>query len=473
MFIMLKADSFLKNAQKTRTHTYEQRRKIMNEKWHKMGMVALGNAIEAQKINPIELTEYFLDRLRNFSESAKIFVHITAGRARAEAQTAANRAKSSIRRTILDGVPISWKDLFDIENMPSEGGSALLAGNIATQDCEVLKRATQAGLVALGKTHMSELAFSGLGVNPITKTPPNINDPKWAPGGSSSGAGASVAFGLCAGAIGSDTGGSVRVPAAWNDLVGLKTTASLIPCTGVLPLCSDFDTIGPIGRNIEDMSAIFGILTDKKAPNLENVSLKNMRFLVLDVTALGETAPHINDHFANVINDLRTQGATIEIKTLRVIEDALALAPVLFPSQAYANWRALIESAPHKMFPEILKRFRAGANISACDYIEALQRLKNLRDNYHQESNAFDAVLLPTCPIMPPEIDHLLRDNTYYQDQNLRALSHTRIANLMGICSLSLPTGAKSIGIMLLGQAFGEEKLLRVGRAIEVALCVK
>ena len=158
-------------------------------------------------------------------------------------------------------MPISWKDLFDSAGTATESGSDLLKGRVPEQDAAVLaQRRPSWARVCLGKTHMSELAFSGLGFNPVKETPPCVNDQEAAPGGSSSGAAASVAYGLAAGGIGSDTGGSVRIPSAWNDLVGLKTTSGRITLEGVVPLCLKFDTIGPLARSVEDAGLMLGVL---------------------------------------------------------------------------------------------------------------------------------------------------------------------------------------------------------------------
>ncbi|MGB8813574.1 MAG: amidase, partial [Paracoccaceae bacterium] len=203
-------------------------------KWLWMTAGDLGRGIEAGKIHPVELTEAYLDAIAAHPDAARIYARTTPRRARTMAMAAAGRAKAGTRTSVLDGVPISWKDLFDAAGAACEAGSALLKGRIPTTDAEVLATATAQGLVCLGKTHMTELAFSGLGLNPSTATPPCVNDAKAVPGGSSSGAATSVAFGLAPAGIGSDTGGSVRIPAAWNDLVGLKTTHGRVSLKGVV-----------------------------------------------------------------------------------------------------------------------------------------------------------------------------------------------------------------------------------------------
>ncbi|MEO6299761.1 MAG: amidase, partial [Paracoccaceae bacterium] len=254
--------------------------------WSNMTVAALGHDIESGKINPVELTEHFLTEIAGHPLAHRIYARTTPERARCEAMAAAARAKSGLRRGPLDGVPLSWKDLFDTAGIATEAGSALLKNRIPERDAAVIATATLQGAICLGKTHMSELAFSGLGLNPVTATPTCINDDQAVAGGSSSGAAISVAQGLAPAAIGSDTGGSVRIPAAWNDLVGLKTTHGRIPTTGVVPLCERFDTIGPLARTVEDCSLLLALLEGRKLADLHGTTLHGTHLLLLETVAL-------------------------------------------------------------------------------------------------------------------------------------------------------------------------------------------
>ena len=327
----------------------------------------LGRAIGAGKVHPVELVEAQLAAIDAHPLAGRIYARVTPDRARAEAMAAAGRAKAGLRKGLLDGVPLSWKDLFDTAGTATEAGSALLKHRTPAADAEVLARATLAGLVCLGKTHMSELAFSGLGLNPVTATPPSVNDPDAVAGGSSSGAAASVAFGLAPAAIGSDTGGSVRIPAAWNDLVGLKTTAGLLPLTGTVPLCETFDTVGPLARNVEDCALLLGILEGRPAPDLRGAELRGARLLVLETVALDGLRPDPAAAFDRSVARLGAAGARIERLAAPEVTEAMGLAALLFTAEAYAIWRDVIEAAPQKMFPRILERFRSGAGFTAAD----------------------------------------------------------------------------------------------------------
>lgn len=429
----------------------------------------LGRGIGAGDIDPVDLAEAFLEAIEAHDDAAHIYARTTRNRARAEAMAARDRARTNARRGALDGVPISWKDLFDTAGVPTEAGSRLLANRVPDTDADVLKEATFQGLVCLGKTHMSELAFSGLGLNPITETPPNVNDPALAPGGSSSGAGTSVAFGLAAGAIGSDTGGSVRVPSAWNDLVGLKTTHGRLPLTGTVPLCAKFDTIGPLARSVEDAALLLAAMEGRGLADLNDTSLRGSSLLVLD-NALDGTRDIPRAAFEAALTKLSAAGAKITHATIPELDEAQSLSGVLYTTEAYGTWREVIEANPDAMFAQIRERFRAGGQVAGADYVAAWQRLDAIRQKVRAQVAGYDAIILPTTPNMPPNVDRLLTDHDYYVTENLLTLHNTRYGNLLDGAVLTLPTGTPSAGIMFIGHPMGEERLLRLGTAAEAAL---
>ncbi|WP_225028774.1 amidase [Xinfangfangia pollutisoli] len=442
----------------------------MSGTWFHMTAAELGREIGAGRINPVTLTEAFLDRAAEHPLAPRIYARMTETRARGEAMGAASRAKLGFRKGPLDGVPLSWKDLFDTAGDGTEAGSALLKGRVPVADAQVLRVATLMGSVCLGKTHMSELAFSGLGLNPVTATPPCLNDDAAVPGGSSSGAAASVAFGLAPAAIGSDTGGSVRIPAAWNDLVGLKTSAGRLSLQGVVPLCESFDTVGPLAHSVEDCSLILALLEGRRpdAPAPETVS--GARLAVLETVALDDLRAAPAKGFDDACTRLSRAGARIDRITAPEITEAMQLAAILFTAEAYGIWREVIEAAPQKMYPPILERFRSGAAVPAMDYVAGWRRLAVLRQQWQARIAGFDAVILPTSPILPPNAERLMTDRDYYVGENLLALRNTRIGNMMGGCALTLPTSHPSCGITLLAAPLEEQRLLRLGAAAERAL---
>ncbi len=438
--------------------------------WLRMTASDLGRGIEAGEIDPVALTEAYLDAIKSHAMTPRIYARTTPERALDEARAARARTKNGTRLGLLDGVPISWKDLFDSAGTGTEAGCALLAGRVPATDAEVLATATAKGSVCLGKTHMSELAFSGLGLNPITETPPCVNDLGAVSGGSSSGAATSVAFGLAAMGIGSDTGGSVRIPAAWNDLVGLKTTEGRVSARGVVPLCQAFDTVGPLARSVEDAAQGLALLENSKPVDLSGVSATGLRIGVLKTIAQDDLRAAPAQGFELALSQATQAGAIAVDVELPELPEAMDLSGVLFTSEAYGTWRSEIEAAPDKMFPEILERFRIGATFGAADYVAAWRRLREIRTLWHARMAEFDVVALPTAAMMPPNLDRLLNDHAYYVEENLLALRNTRIGNLMGICALTLPTQVKSAGFMLFSPPMTEARLLRYGAALEPIL---
>ncbi|MEI4196803.1 amidase [Roseovarius sp. E0-M6] len=431
----------------------------------------LGRGIGAGEIDAEALTDTYLSAIQAHPDRDRIYTTVTETRARAEAAAAARRARAGQRRGPLDGVPVSWKDLFDSAGTATEAGSKLLEGRVPEQDAEVLRAATMAGLVCLGKTHMSELAFSGLGLNPMTATPPNVNDANAVAGGSSSGAAASVAFGLAASAVGSDTGGSVRVPAAWNDLVGLKTTAGRVSFRGAVPLAERFDTVGPLARNVEDCALMLAALEGRHDPvDLRDVSLKGMRLAALQGLVMEETRDAPRKACAYAIDRFRDAGAEVVDFVSPEIDEAMPMSGVLFTSEAYGIWGERIAAHPEKMFKPVRERFEQGRAFGAADYVAAWRRLEVLRARWAARTAGFDAVILPTAANMPPDAARLMEDGEYYVAENLLTLRNTRVGNLMGLAAITLPTGHPSCGVMLCGVAHGEERLLRVARAAELAL---
>jgi aspartyl-tRNA(Asn)/glutamyl-tRNA(Gln) amidotransferase subunit A len=430
----------------------------------------LGRMIDEGSISPLELTQTYLNAIDGHPLTNRIYARITPDRALAEASAATDRAMQGTRNGALDGVPISWKDLFDTSGAGTEAGSAFLKGRVPDVDAEVLKNATHAGLICLGKTHMSELAFSGLGLNPVTETPPCVNDLDAIAGGSSSGAAASVAFDLAAIGIGSDTGGSVRIPSAWNDLVGLKTTSGLLSLKGVVPLCYKFDTVGPLCRSVEDAANIFAALAGNSPLHLQNSGLKGKRFAICTTLALDTMDEAIARAFDESIQMIKDAGASVEELEIPEIPPAMSLAGCLFTTEAYAQWQTEIEATPDLMYPEIRDRFLIGKNYSGYEYIQACKQLDQLRAEYVSRTAAYDAVLMPSSPILPPNIKRLEEDGEYYIRKNLLALRNTRIGNLMGLCSLTIPTKHASCGLMVNCDPLQENKLLALGSEIEAIL---
>ena len=442
-----------------------------------------GRAILAGLISPVDQAEAYLDAAEAHPMGARIYARTTRPRARAEALAAHDRARAGLRRGLLDGVAISWKDNIDSAGIPTEAGTRLLAGRTPGADAAALASATLQGLVCLGKTHMTELAFSGLGVNPSTATPPHSIDPDRAPGGSSSGAAVSVALGLAAAAIGTDTGGSIRLPAAWNDLAGFMPTHGAIDMRRVVPLCPGFDVAGPIARTVEDCAELFAVLRGEGAPDLAAARERPPRLLVLEGLPFDQARPSPVAAFDEALARLTRAGARIARAggsgsgrsgaagtPPDIAARAMALAPMLFAPEAYGTWHEQIEARPELMFRPVLVRFRAGRDVAAHQHVAARQTLAALRRDWAAQVGEHDAVILPTSPILPPETARLLEDPEYFATENMLALRNTRIANLLGLPAITLPTGQPACGLMLMGKPGADRALLVAAAWAEAAL---
>ena len=423
--------------------------------------------IEKGQVCPEELTQFYLDKISSDSSSKFIFTKVFKKTALDSALASKKRTKVGLRKGFLDGIPISVKDLADIKGELTGGGSSLTNKKKAKNNAIFIDDLQSQGAIILGKTHMTELAFSGLGLNPITATPPNPFNEELVSGGSSSGSAVSVSRNYCLASIGSDTGGSVRIPAAWNNLVGLKTTHNLIDLTGVLKLCPSFDTLGPICKNIDDTNLLFNAMTTGKFQKLRQYKPEKLRFLIIKNMFFQDINSEINDSFNAAIEKIAKSGATVEYKTISEIDSAFEISKTVFPAEAYGMWQHEIERNPEKMFAPIRERFRTGKEILAHDYVFSMQKLFDLRMSFLQRVNKFDAILAPTSPIKPPRITQLLDDHEFFTEKNLLALRNTRIANSLNLCALTLPTKTDFSGLMLMGRPNSEINLMSVGLTIE------
>lgn len=438
--------------------------------WLKAPATEQGRAIMAGLVSPVDLTEGYLDAAARAPLAPRIYARLTPDRARAESVAAHDRARAGLRRGLLDGVALAWKDNIDSAHVGTEAGSALLRGRVPQRDAGILAAATAQGAVCLGKTHMTELAFSGLGLNPPVATVPNAYDAALVGGGSSGGSAVAVALGLAAAAIGTDTGGSIRLPAAWNGLVGFKPTPGAVDMTGIVPLCRRFDVAGPIARSVEDCAEIFALIRGTTAPDLRGADPARLRLMVLDGLPFEQARKEPVAAFESAVDQLAAAGASITHAAPPCVEQAALLSPLLFAPEAYGLWRDQIEAAPERMYPPILERFRGGRDVLAADYVAGWDQLEQLRREWAAAVAGFDAVILPTAPILPPEIARLETDPVFFASENLLSLRNTRIGNLLGLPAISLPTAQPACGIMLLGAAGGDLALLRAAAAAETAL---
>ena len=447
--------------------------------WHRRTALELGAAIGAGAIDPVELADVFLERIATQDTDHLVYLRLTPERARAEAEAARARAKAGRRLSAIDGVPLSWKDLVDSAGVETSGAARALRGRVPEHDAPLLARATRAGTVCLGKTNLTEFAFSGLGINTTYGTPPNACDDKVAriPGGSSSGAAVSVARGLAAAAIGSDTGGSVRIPAALNGLVGLKTTAGSLPMDGILPLSPSLDTIGPLTRDVADANALWSVLRGRPGADLAGATLKGKHLLAVENSLFEHVDPGVDRAVREGLGKLEKAGARVTWATVEEVDRAVAImgrGGGLVTTEAYACWGDLIEEKPDEIFRFMLPRFRIGLTSTGVDIVRMLRELAGVQAAMHRKLAGFDAMVAPTLPISAPPIDDLIDDETAYTRSNRGTLRNTTPGNLLKLCALTLPCGTDDLGLpaglMLMQRPDQEAALLRLGKAVETAL---
>ncbi len=239
---------------------------------------------------------------------------------------------------------------------------------------------------------------------------------------------------------------------------------------GVLPLCERFDSIGPLAHSVEDCALLLQALSGGAPTDLAGATLSGARLAILETVALDDIRDSPAKGFDDAVARLGRAGATITRLGFPEAAEAMALAATLVTAEAYGIWRDIIETAPQKMFPRILDRFRTGATVLAMDYVAGWRKLESIRKVWADRTAVFDAVLLPTSPILPPDANRLLADDAYYVTENLLAMRNTRIGNMLGVCALTLPTSQPSCGISLMCPPGQEARLLRLGTAAERAL---
>ena len=237
-----------------------------------------------------------------------------------------------------------------------------------------------------------------------------------------------------------------------------------------MPLCNRFDTVGPLTKSVEDAARLYGIMSGREIRLPAPKAVKGLKLGILKNVAMENVVDLPKKAFESAIDKLKEAGASVSEIFVSSVDEAMDLTGLLYSPEAYATWKHKIEKTPDLMFTKILERFRSGANVLASDFICAWDKLMDLRQQYHSVVKMYDAVLIPTSPIIPPELDRLMNDGDFYNSQNLLALRNTRIGNLMGGCSITLPTDIPSCGLLIMGMPSQEERLLRLAQACELVL---
>jgi aspartyl-tRNA(Asn)/glutamyl-tRNA(Gln) amidotransferase subunit A len=414
-------------------------------------------------------------------EGSKVFVRVNADQARRVASSYDDLRAQGLPVPAFAGIPLAAKDLFDVAGEVTTAGSVVLADEApAPADSVAVARLRRAGFVVIGRANMTEFAYSGLGLNAHYGTPAAALDrsTRRIPGGSSSGSAVAVADGMAAVGLGTDTGGSCRIPAAFNGLVGFKPTASRVPTEGCFPLSFSLDSIGPIGRSVDCCALLDDLLTggsgtvDQTRPPADRVRLGVLQHLGFDDLD-AEVAAGVD----GALTRLGRAGVGLVEAPFPELADLASYyaGGGLIAAEAYAGHQDRLESAGDRYDQRVRTRIENGKRLTASDYIGALQGRRRLIAAAQQRSAGIDAFVLPTVAITPPPIaaydtGDAHRDAAFYTSTNLAALRNTSIANFLDTCAISVPTASGPVGLMLIGKPGDDDRLLSVARTVEAAL---
>ncbi|MDR5770930.1 amidase [Caballeronia sp. LZ002] len=428
------------------------------------------------------LVESALERIANpAGQGSIVFTHVDTAHARAAADALDALRRAGTVLSPLAGIPISVKDLFDIEGQVTRAGSRALASTAPAQaDAVSVARLRRAGGVIVGRTNMSEFAFSGLGLNPHFGTPhspyrANVPGDERIAGGSSSGAAASVADGMAAIALGTDTGGSIRIPATMCGLTGFKPTASRIPRQGGVPLSKSLDSFGPIGVSVACCALVDRILAGREPDVPATRPLEGVRLGVLTNYVTDGLDPAVASAVDAAINHLSAAGALVEDVRFGPLDRLPDISRFsLVAIEAYAWHRKLLADHAAEYDPRVLARLLRAESASAADYIDLCEARAAMIDEARTTLwQRFDAILCPTVPVLPPRIAELEQDDDLFTRTNALILRNPTTFNFLDACGLSLPChrrGEAPVGLMLAGAPHADDTLLSIGRAVEAVL---
>jgi aspartyl-tRNA(Asn)/glutamyl-tRNA(Gln) amidotransferase subunit A len=433
-----------------------------------MSIAEMAMLIHSGLMSPVEIAEAVFAAIENHPDKA-IFVSLMKDRAMDEAQAAAKRIAENRSLGWLDGIPLAWKDLFDIKGMATTAGSGVLgAATPAETDAAVVDLLRQAGMVAVGRTNMSEFAFSGLGVNPHYGTPhnPRGGDVPRIPGGSSSGSAVAVAAGLVPVAIGTDTGGSVRIPAALNGIVGYKASRGRYRMDGVFPLAQSLDCLGPLSRSVQDAIWVDTAMRGAVQPAVARHPQTPLDLVVPENGVFDGAEPAVVEAFEAALGRLADKGVSVtrmRIPAFDAITDLVKSFGALVTAEAFALHRERLSGADAAgMDPRVVARIRLGEKIGMADYIHILDTRRRLT----QETERLLAgrlVAFPTVAHVAPPIAPLLEDDDLFIATNGKTLRNTGFGNFLDWCGVSIPCGTGDAGMpvgLLLSAGAGQDETL-------------
>ena len=419
-----------------------------------------------------KLTEEAFARIEDRNgEGKRVFVKTWRAQALAAAEASDFLRKAGIVASPLAGIPVSIKNLCDVAGETTLAGSKALGdAPPAAEDAPVVARLRAAGAVIVGSTNMSEFAFSGVGFNPHYGTPGNPADRRRVPGGSSSGAAVSVADRMAVAALGTDTGGSVRIPAAVCGIVGFKPTARRVPIDGVVPLSTSLDSIGPLANSVECCAIVDAVFAGEPIAVPPPVPLAGLRLAVPLHFVMDDLEPVVAAAFERALKALSGIGVKIEQIDLPELNElnTINARGTFAASEAYAWHRKLIERRGKDYDQLVYPRIMRGKEMGAADYIELLQARADLQKRVSAITSNYDAVVMPTCAIAAPTLDEVSTPDGFTR-KNMLLLRNTTVGNFLDRCSISLPChapGELPVGFMLMGEAMADKRLLAMARSV-------
>ncbi len=436
---------------------------------------ALSRKLTKGSLQSADLVQEALSRIADpAGQGEVVFLRSYPDAARAQADWIDAARAKGIALPPFAGVPLAIKDLFDVRGEVTTAGSRVLDDQPpATADATIVARLRAAGFVIVGKNNMTEFAYSGLGINAHFGTPRNPHDraAHRIPGGSSSGAAVAVAEGMVPAAIGTDTGGSCRIPAAFCGVVGFKPTSTRVPKEGTVPLSKSLDCIGPFANSVSDCAVLDSILSGGTGEDVESFPEGGLRLAVLD----GYVTEHLDDAVAAAYEKVLTRLSSRGVRLMPLTIAELAELPKingkggLVGAEAFAWHKPFLETRAGFYDPWVRERFSAGQSQTAEDYIRTVEARAKMRALVARKTEAFDALILPTVQIVAPTLESLA-DPARSAATNLLCLRNTAVGNFLDLPAISIPChgeGALPVGAMLMGRTGGDRRLLSIARGLE------
>ncbi len=438
----------------------------------------LKKALETQQTTARAVVEEMIAKIEDpAGEGGRVYLTSYADQARAQADAVDSARQSGAFLPPYAGIPLSIKDLFDVAGETTTAGSvALKASDPASADAPIVQNLRRAGFILMGKVNMTEFAFSGLGINPHFGTPLSVYDRESGriPGGSSSGGAVSVADGMAVGTIGTDTGGSCRIPAAFNGIVGFKPTAKRVSKDGVIPLSTTLDSVGPLTNSVSCAAILDDILAGGLGVDVDPFPLAGLRLGVLQTKVMADLDDTVAAVYAQTLKRLSELGATLIDFHCEAIDEIPAGNPkgAIVVAESFAWHRDLLEQRGDLYDSFVKGRLEGGRGITAAAYIEMLEIRNAIIQKVAPQTAVFDAVIMPTVAVIPPVLADL-EDPAAAGKVNGLILRNTSVGNYLDRCAITVPVnkpGEAPVGLMLMGEHGADRRILAIGKGIADAL---